>query len=97
MSSYIKSIFKEKNFPKKINFLFKKGNFPEIKNSKNVILICTGTGISPIRNFLWERYKNLSKNSENGKILLFFGCRNIEKDFLYQEEFSIFEKEKNFK
>jgi NADPH-ferrihemoprotein reductase len=112
MSNFIKSIFSEKNFNKKINYFFKRGNFPEIPNEKNVLIICTGTGISPIRYFLWERYnkfkaqnfnknynknKNEEKNSSFGKILLFYGCRNEEKDFLYKEEFKFFEKEENFK
>ncbi|MEX0988084.1 MAG: flavodoxin domain-containing protein [Bacteroidales bacterium] len=47
-----------------------------------VIMIGTGTGVSPYRAFLQER--NLTSNAANW---LFFGERNEATDFLYREDF----------
>ena len=79
--------------------LFRKGNFPNIGLDKNAIFICTGTGISPVRFYLWHRFKKYQMNKylPIGKTLLIFGCRNKHKDYLYKEELQIFEEEKNFK
>lgn len=50
--------------------------------SKNIIMIGAGTGIAPFRAFVQEReFQNAS-----GKNWLFFGNRNFETEFLYQNE-----------
>jgi NADPH-ferrihemoprotein reductase len=73
-----------------ISLRIKSGSFPKIDNQDNVILIATGTGIAPIRSLLWERYLK-SKNCQNqGKTVLFFGCRNKAFDFLYDKEYEEF-------
>ncbi len=94
--NYAKKISTE-NYP--VNFLMKKGNFPHIELDKNVIFICTGTGIAPIRFYLWDRFEKYKRNGSVliGKSILFFGCRNKHKDFLYSEELETFKNEKNFK
>lgn len=56
--------------------------------STPVILVGPGTGIAPMRGFVRERL-SLLKNSENvklGKIILFYGCRNRNEDYLYKNE-----------
>lgn len=82
-----------------VNLLFRKGNFPNIGLDKNAILICTGTGISPIRFYLWHRFEKYQKNKsiQIGKTMLIYGCRNKHKDFLYKEELQAFKDDKNFK
>lgn len=82
-----------------VNVLFRKGSFPNISLDKNAILICTGTGIAPIRFFLWDRFEKyqMNKSLPIGKTLLIYGCRNKHKDYLYKEELEVFTNDKNFK
>ena len=47
-----------------------------------IIMIGPGTGIAPFRSFLLER----KYRGDKGENWLFFGDRNLESDFLYQEE-----------
>ena len=54
-----------------------------------IIMIGPGTGIAPFRGFLYER-KALG---HTGKNWLFFGDRNANSDFLYQEDLLAFESE----
>lgn len=82
-----------------VHMLFRKGNFPNIGLDKNAIFICTGTGIAPIRFYLWRRFEKYQRNKSLtiGKTILIYGCRNKLKDYLYEEELEVFKNEKNFK
>jgi sulfite reductase (NADPH) flavoprotein alpha-component len=51
-------------------------------SNANIIMIGPGTGIAPFRAFLQER----AITNARGKNWLFFGCRNSEDDFLYEQE-----------
>lgn len=57
-----------------------------------LILIGPGTGVSPYIGFLEERQylkeKYLEKNL--GDVWLFFGCRNPDLDFIYQDQLNTF-------
>ncbi len=54
-----------------------------------MIMIATGTGLSPFRGFLQERAAQRS-NGNLGPALLFYGCRLPESDFIYEEEIQAF-------
>ncbi|XP_047990459.1 methionine synthase reductase [Leguminivora glycinivorella] len=65
--------------------------FLPCNTQKPLLLIATGTGIAPFIGFLEERQKLKSENSEMGELWLFFGCRDPNLDYLYQEELEQFE------
>ena len=61
------------------------------------ILIGPGTGVAPFRGFLQQRRRMLSTTTKTTShaepCWLFFGCREVTKDFLYGEELQSFEKD----
>lgn len=62
--------------------------------STPIILVGPGTGLAPMRGFIREKVKLLetSLNAPLGKILLFYGCRNKDEDFLYKDEWPEYSK-----
>lgn len=63
---------------------FHKGLLPPPPPSLPLILVGPGTGCAPFRGFVEERAVQ-SLSSPIAPIILFFGCRNEEKDFLYKD------------
>jgi hypothetical protein len=55
-------------------------------------MVGPGTGVAPFRAFVQERAKAFDEGQEIGKMLLFFGCRKRDEDFLYREEWEEFER-----
>ncbi|CAM1508745.1 Fc.00g055930.m01.CDS01 [Cosmosporella sp. VM-42] len=51
-----------------------------------VIMIANGTGIAPFRAFIQERAKLQAVGRSVGRMILFFGCRRPDTDYLYGEE-----------
>jgi NADPH-ferrihemoprotein reductase len=51
-----------------------------------IIMVAAGTGIAPYRGFVQERARIAELGKPVGKMLLFFGCRDDENDFLYKDE-----------
>lgn len=58
-----------------------------------VIMIASGTGIAPMRAFIQERAAIAGARGASalGPAVLFYGCRDHEKDFLYRDELMAWE------
>lgn len=48
-----------------------------------VVMFCSGSGLAPMRGFIQERAAQKMAGREVAPMLLFFGCRSPEKDYLY--------------
>ncbi len=58
-----------------------------------MIMVGCGTGLAPFRGFIQERALQKRDGVPVGEAVLFFGCRDEEIDFLYQEELGTYEAE----
>ena len=60
-------------------------------SSHPIVMIAAGTGIAPFRAFLQERARLFKMGRPIGRMILFFGCRNENQDFLYCDELRDFQ------
>ncbi|QRV83262.1 cytochrome P450 family protein [Ceratobasidium sp. AG-Ba] len=51
--------------------------------STPVVMFATGTGVAPFRAMIQDRSEQAKRGVKVGKMTLFFGCRDPEKDYLY--------------
>ncbi|CAH0555397.1 unnamed protein product [Brassicogethes aeneus] len=65
--------------------------FPQ-KQDVPVILVGPGTGVAPFRNYILEKVNDNVVTPEN--MILIFGCRNKNKDFLCKNDFEKLDNEK---
>ncbi|XP_050429828.1 NADPH--cytochrome P450 reductase [Adelges cooleyi] len=56
------------------------------KSQTPVIMIGPGTGLAPFRGFIQERDFARKEGREVGQMILYFGCRKKEEDYIYEEE-----------
>ncbi|EXJ53541.1 NADPH-ferrihemoprotein reductase [Cladophialophora psammophila CBS 110553] len=57
-----------------------------IQSSCPIVMVAAGTGIAPFRAFIAERAKLHAIGKPIGQMILFFGCRRPQEDFIYREE-----------
>lgn len=58
-------------------------------NSRPVIMVGPGTGVAPFRAFVQERAAQAKAGETIGKLVLFYGCRSMKEDFIYQNEWKV--------
>jgi cytochrome P450/NADPH-cytochrome P450 reductase len=59
-----------------------------------VIMVCAGSGLAPMRGFIQERATiRKARNATLGPAILYFGCRDHEKDFIYKDELAQWESD----
>ncbi|KAH8898906.1 riboflavin synthase domain-like protein [Thozetella sp. PMI_491] len=51
-----------------------------------LVMVAAGSGIAPFRGFILERARLKAIGTPVGRMLLFFGCRWYDKDYLYRDE-----------
>lgn len=77
----------------RVIFWLQKGTF-RFNNNKPMILIGPGTGVAPFRSLLLEKAK---QEKDLKDCVLFFGCRNKNKDYHCMEDFERLSRENNLK
>ncbi|KAH8741780.1 Pyruvate dehydrogenase [Cryptosporidium ryanae] len=56
-------------------------------NKTPIIMACMGTGLAPFRAFIqYKKYARDVLREEIGPVILYFGCRYYDMDYLYREE-----------
>jgi len=51
-----------------------------------LVLFCAGSGLAPMRGFIQERATQIQSGRKDvGKVLLFYGCRHPEEDYMYSD------------
>lgn len=56
------------------------------RGSSPLVMVAAGTGLAPFRAFLAERCRLKAIGRPVGEMMLFFGCRRPDEDYIYREE-----------
>lgn len=64
-----------------------------MQSAHPIIMVAAGTGLAPFRAFVAERARLLAMGRDVGRMLLFFGCRRPDEDYIYREELAALEAE----
>jgi len=85
----------KKLYPRIPAFIRKNANFKlPTASTTPIIMVGPGTGLAPFRAFIQEISCRRSKQNQwKGEVILFFGCRNPDKDYIYKEELEAYHKE----
>lgn len=62
------------------------------QSSYPLIMVAAGTGLAPFRAFIAERCRLLQIGKPVGEMILFFGCRHPDEDFIYRGELEEMER-----
>ena len=65
-----------------------KSSFRIPQSTRKLLIVCTGTGIAPVRAMV-QQYQQM-------ELFIFFGCKSAQLDFLYKEEWNQHENIKKF-
>jgi len=65
--------------------------FPALRTTP-LIMVGPGTGVAPFRAFWQEGQELIKAGTKLGDWVLFFGCRNNDKDWIYKEEMEAAQK-----
>ena len=85
-SRYYKELF-EKNILSQTNIIVRESLFRLPKDVSNpVLMIGTGTGVAPFISFMQQNYKLILDSKPYYKTYLYFGSKNKDSDFIYEEE-----------
>lgn len=59
-----------------------------------IIMACAGSGLAPMRGFIQERATiKAARKIDLGPAILYFGCRDYQKDYIYADELAQWEKD----
>uniref|UniRef100_A0A6V2EWA1 NADPH--hemoprotein reductase n=2 Tax=Ditylum brightwellii TaxID=49249 RepID=A0A6V2EWA1_9STRA len=62
--------------------------------SRPIIMVGPGTGVAPMRALLQERsYQRIQQKLSVGENVLYFGCKNRNQDYIYEDEMESFKNE----
>jgi cytochrome P450/NADPH-cytochrome P450 reductase len=71
------------------------GSFHPPNDTENtpIIMLCAGSGIAPFRGFVQERAMQITAGRKLAPAYLFVGCARPDRDQLFKDEFTEWEKE----
>jgi len=94
-TNYLKDLIPTDTFQPRVPVFVRRNPYFKLpsKLETPIIMVGPGTGFAPFRGFIEERNHSLiEKGPTESKSILFFGCRDPDKDFLYKDEIEFYGK-----